>query len=105
MSVGVYNKDLELLATVVVDQDDVLPPAQRIDPFYTVQAIYQMPNHEGEDEPIIDPMSSLQIESVMVDNEGLGEDAFTIIKEGVFGFYEYEIGDTVEIVTAGSGAV
>ncbi|MFC1783052.1 hypothetical protein ACFL02_05650, partial [Planctomycetota bacterium] len=57
LSVGVYNGDLELLATVVMYQDDTLEPSQRVDPFYTVQAIHQMPNHEGALDPIIDPMN------------------------------------------------
>ncbi|KPK75086.1 MAG: hypothetical protein AMJ79_12565 [Phycisphaerae bacterium SM23_30] len=57
LSVGIYNADLEALATTVMEEDDTLPAVQRVDPIYTVQAIHQMPHHEGPDEPILDPMS------------------------------------------------
>ncbi|MCP4710350.1 MAG: hypothetical protein GY869_17140, partial [Planctomycetes bacterium] len=57
LSVGIYNADLELLASTVIHEDDTLPASQQADPFFEVQAIYQIPNHSGIGDPIIDPMS------------------------------------------------
>ncbi|MBN1435437.1 MAG: hypothetical protein JW936_00025 [Sedimentisphaerales bacterium] len=49
--VGIYNSDLESIATVADETDDTLP-SQQADPHYTAQAIFEMPNHPGV---VIDP--------------------------------------------------
>jgi len=51
IDVGIYNGDLESIATVWTEADDTLPASDQADPYYTAQAVFAMPGHDQ----VIDP--------------------------------------------------
>lgn len=60
LTVGLYNADLETVSTVSLfgpGTTEFLAPSQAADAYLSAQAIHQMPNHAGLNDPIIDPMT------------------------------------------------
>jgi hypothetical protein len=75
LSVAIYNGDFEALATIrEYNEDDVLLPPQAADPFYQVQAISTIPNHESV---VIDPMEN-GVGNYYVEVSGYAIDGFLL---------------------------
>ena len=57
--VGVYNSDLESVATIYTDSTDTATPAEMVDPHYVMQAINTLPidGYENNPDYILDPMT------------------------------------------------
>jgi len=57
LTVGVYNGDFEATASLILDTPDVMArsAAQKADDLYSVQAVFEMPRHEGV---VLDPQAN-----------------------------------------------
>ena len=69
--VGVYNGDLEAIATVYTDSTDAVTPAEMVDPDYVVQAINTL-GIEGYEEQILDFMTLTDLDGDGVDETLVG---------------------------------
>ncbi len=65
--VGVYNSDLEAIATIYTDSTDTVTPDELVDPDYVVQAINTL-DVDGYEDHVLDPMTLKDL-----DGDGVAE--------------------------------